>query len=256
MQAPLYQKDLPDTSRGLSAGLWRQKLADYCSNDPQYGLRITEDFEKSNKQTVFALAQLNSATSTMVDSAEPDGAVTLDAGATTNHHGGRIAAAACVPTPLNSTAANRRGDVVFEARVDFGDADTVFVGLSESGALLGATSALPADEDFVGFYTADNGTTLTFYCRNDNNGGTAVEKTYDVSAYKQSGYNKLGFRLNKDGSVEVGINGYWLPKAVTGVTSTSVPIELLAPCVEYTNGTSGTQATMKVDRIDCFVAQA
>lgn len=269
MQAPLYQTELPDTSRKLSAGLWRQKLQDYCSNDPQFGVRLTDDFNEyvagitgttaatANQKWSGVDAAAAGGTYSVTTEQSPDGIAVVASNGTTNHFGVELQSHAVFTTPKHTTAADRRGDLVFEARVNFGTADTVFVGLTEPGAnFLSATSTLPNDSDFVGFYTVDNGATVTFYCRNDNNGGTAVEKTFNVSDYIESGYNKLGFRINKDGSVEVGVNGYWLPKSVTGITATSVPIEDLVARLSATAGGGTTAPSIKIDRLDLFVAAA
>lgn len=269
-QAPLYTKTLPDTSRGLNADLWRHSLQDYARNDPAFGIRIKDDFTDHNNAitgtgtpefvrswSVDREAGNSDGTVSFLNSSSVDGVGQLNSTSTTNH-GGITAqyVPALITTSQHST--DPRGRVVCQIRLDFIDADTIFVGLSEAGdQFLSATSTLPADEDFIGFYSVDGGTNVTFYCRNDNNAGTAVEQTFDVTSYLSgTGYQNVGFAVNKDGSVEVVVNGYWLPGKITGITSAAVPIETLTPRLSATAGGGSTAPTLDIDCIDVYRSES
>ena len=271
MNAPLYDKTTPDQSVGLTAALWQQSLQRYVSENPEYGVRLKDDFTDYVLATGTTGASVSRGYSA-VDSAAaggtytvatqngPDGSLSVASDGTTNHFGVEVQRSpAVVTTPLHATTASRRGRVVFEASVDFSTADTAFVGLTEAGAnFLSATSTLPSTSDYVGFYTADNGTTVVFHCVNDNDGNTAVAQSYDVSAHVQStGYNKLGFALNKDGSIEICVNGVWIPKSVHAIpSSTCFPIETLTVRFSATAGGGTTAPAILVRDYDCFVERA
>ena len=142
------------------------------------------------------------------------GLATLSAATGTAHFGiemQRASAAtvgAFVETPGSTTDA--KGIVVFEARLTIDVSELQFVGLTECIAnFLGATSALPDDSDYIGFYKTAGGN-LTFVSRNDNAAGTAVEfnstSLIDSGDLTDGGTYRLGFRVNQDGTVEVGVN--------------------------------------------------
>lgn len=265
---PQYDLTLPTTKRGLSAPLWRNILGAYVSNDPQFGVRFTDDFirriSSAVSGTTSATAELfwsaadaaaAGGTYSLVIVENPDGHARLGSTGTTNHFGVEAQGPPMVALPTHTTLA--RGAVVYEARLDFEDADTVFAGLSEAGDnFLSSSSALPSDSDYLGYYTADNGTTVVFHAHNDNAGATASSASYTIPAslLASSGFNKLGFRVNTDSSLELCVNGQWIPASVHGITSASLPIETLVPRLSATAGGGTTAPNILVDRVDVFVA--
>jgi hypothetical protein len=193
-------------------------------------------------------------TYSLVAVAHPDGHLRLGSTGTTNHFGVEAQSLACIVTPNHATLA--RGRMVFEARVDLEAADTVFVGCSEAGDnFMSATSGLPNNADFIGFYTADNGATLVFHSHTDNSGGTAVSGSYTIPAsLVDADFNRLGFAVNADGSIEICVNGQLIDKKLHGISNNAAPIETLAARLSATAGGGTTAATILIDRVDVFVS--
>jgi hypothetical protein len=268
---PIYDKATPDVARGLTGALWQQSLQKYVSADPRWGVRVQDDFvvpPRGVTGDTSATADGNwsaieSATTggtyTLSQAAGPDGIGRLNSTGTSNHQGIEVQGPAVVTLPTHKTAATKRGEVVFECRFDKSDADTIFIGLSEAGAaFLSATSTLPEDSDYIGFYSTDNGASWSFVCANDNEGNTAVTDSFTIpsAAVQSSGFQKFGFRVNTDSSVEVVINGNWYGKQTNGIVSTALPIETLVPRLTATAGGGTTAPTLDIDCIDVFVAAA
>ena len=267
MNVPRYAKATPDVTRGLTSDVWRQSLEKYASLDPAFGTRFSDDFVEN----VVGIGGTTSATENSKWSAieaattggtydvdnvagEPDGAATFNSTGTSNHQGIEATGAAYANLATHSTDA--RGRVVFEARVDFSTADTVFVGLTEAiSQFLSTTSALPTNSDYIGFYTDDGGATLSLVCANDNAGGTAVTDSYAIPTadLAASGYQRVAFAVNRDKSVDVAVNGVYYGKLKNGIRSTALPIESLAPRVAATAGGGTTAPAILVDTVDMFV---
>lgn len=158
---------------------------------------------------------------------------------------------AWIKTPSHSV--EDRALLVFEARVDLSEADHYFIGLCESlTEFLGATGALPTDEDYIGFFRNDAGE-LEFVVGNDNNGGTAV--TYAVDLLEAvdipdaaDTFAKIGFRVNSDNSVEIYVDEVRYLKTSDGVDidvpSTAIPIETLREYHETQRGATGDLASV------------
>ncbi len=268
MSTPVYAKADDSVARGLDANVWQQSLNAYVSNNPLYGIRSSDDFvdlkaaltgtTSSSTADGWVVSDAANAGGTydFANTEGADGVQTLSTTGTTNHFGAVAQRKAVVTLPTATTGA--RGRVCFECRVDLDDADTVFVGLGETGTVLIASSALPTAADCIGFYTDDNGATMTFESVNDNAGGTRSAGSFTIPAavLAASGYQNLAFAVNKDGSVDIGVNGHWYGKRTNGIESANLPIEVLAPSLVCTNGGGTTAASIIVDSIDCFVENA
>lgn len=264
---PRYAITLPDSGRRLTGDLWRTSLEAYVENNPELGIRVQDDFVRAPVALTGTTAVTTDGFWSATDSAAAGGTYTvaLEAGAdgivdvgstgTTAHFGVALHGNPVITTPNHATAAQRRGRVVFEARIDFDTADTVFLGLGEDGSnLLSATSALPADQDYAGFYTDDNGATLSFRIANDNNGGTAVTDSFTIPvADLVDGFNRLGFAINRDLSVDIAVNGKVYTRLQNGIVSGAVPIETLCVRCEATAGGGTTAPNVRLDAVDVFV---
>jgi hypothetical protein len=269
--APLYDKIAPDHDRGLSASLWRNSLQAYAANDPAFGVRITDDFTEvtvASATTTPAVTRNWSidrdgdnadGTVTFDDSSAPDGVAILASNTTSGDDGVTAQyVPAIITLPTHTTAASRRGRVVFEARVDDIDvAEVSFIGLSEAGdQFLDGDSLLPVDQDYIGFYTDDHGATLKFVMANDNNAGTAVtdEITIPDSDLDLTKFQKLGFAVNPDSSVEVCVNGKSLLSLAATLNPLALPIETLTPRLCALTGAGSDAPNLDIDRLDVFVA--
>jgi hypothetical protein len=266
--APYYAVTTPNTNRGLDAAVWQLALSDYVSNNPLYGTRFSDDFVETlvgltgtvaatidRKWTVRDAAAAGG-TYAFANSVLVDGVGELSSTGTTNHFGVEAQGAGFFALPTHTTTP--RGRLCFQARVDFDTADTVFVGLAENQAnFLSATSALPTDSDYVGFYTDDNGATLSFVCANDNAGGTAVTDTFTIPAGDISAagtYNNLAFSVDIDSNVIISVNGNVYAKLQAEIDPLALPIESLAVRLAATAGGGTTAPEINIDRVDVFSA--
>jgi hypothetical protein len=267
--APLYQKETPDHSRGLSAALWRNSLQAYVANDPAYGVRIKDDFTEHNPAiTGTGTAELvrnwvvdrdgddADGTVSFLNAAGPDGVAIL-ASTTTSGDDGVTARYSPALVNLPTHGSNPRGRVVLEARVDDLDiAEVWFVGLSEANnQFLDGDSLLPDDQDYIGFYSDDHGATVKFVIRNDNDGGTAVEDEVTVldADLDLAEFNKLGLAVNVDGSIEICVNGKRLFALESQIDRDAAPIETLTPRLCALTGAGSDAPNIDVDSVDCFV---
>lgn len=265
MLAPLYDLTTNATGRHLMAALWQSSLFGHVLSDPSLGVLIRDDFTKYRNPTGttspavaegWSVADSAAAggTYSFATVAGPYGIAELNSTGTTNHFGAEAQyLPAMVCTSKHATTPKNR--VVFQTRFDAGDADTIFIGLSESGDnFLSATSTLPADSDYIGFYSTDNGATWTFVSHNDNAAGTAVTDSFTIPAGTYgSDYNNFGFAVNKDGSVEVVVNDNYLATLSAGIRSTAVPIETLTIRKSATAGGGSTAPTVSFDDTWCAV---
>lgn len=282
MVAPLYE--ISSSGRGLMASLWRQSLAAYVSGNPQYGVRISDDFttpivanttDASLTAAGFQWWLQDSAaggtSESLVSGTNADGHAILSATTGTDHfgismhYGTTAVTQGVVALPTHATAAARRGRVVFQTRVDLGTLDTFFIGLTEPIVdFLSSVSALPTTSDYIGFYRYDDGA-LTFVTANDNNGGTAVIDSATIltaaemaTAEAITTFMNIGFAVNKDGSVDIVVNGKWYGSAGKSISSLALPIEYLTPKYETTRGPTGDKATVSltIDDIHVFIEAA
>lgn len=263
MLAPLYDLTPNATGRHLMAALWQTVLFGHVNSDPSLGVLIRDDFTKYRNPTGttspsvaegWSVADSAAAggTYSFTSVAGPGGLAELNSTGTTNHFGAEAQyLPAMICTGKHSTTP--KGRVTLQVRFDPGDADTIFIGLSEAGDnFLSATSTLPTDSDYIGFYSTDNGVSWTFVSHNDNNAGTAVTDSFTVpAAMFGSDYNNFGFAINKDGSVEVVVNDNYLAALSAGIRSTAVPIETLTVRLSATAGGGTTAPTVTFDDILC-----
>lgn len=251
--------------RSLSADLWRNLGEKFIigATDPQLGTVEFDDFQKLNPNTTDAttvdgwLLQDSAAGGTnesFVTAVHPDGIAVLSATTGTDWFG--ISAARInknINLPSHGTLP--KGDTAIGFRLSLDAVDHYFVGAAEeTSEFLGATGALPADTDYIGFFRSDGGN-LTFVCANDNNGGTAV--TYSVTLLTAANipdaadeYTKLEFRVNKDLSVDIAVGGKLILVDTSGarirVNPLALPIETLTAIVETQRGATGDLATVEV----------
>lgn len=267
--APLYSVTTPNTDRGLDANVWLKSLAAYADVNPLYGYNFADDFVETlvgltgttavtidRKWTVRDAAAAGG-TYAFANVAGPDGVASLSSTGTTNHFGVEAESPLVIVTPKHATTP--RGRVCFQARVDWSTADSVYVGLTEAGTHLSSTSTLPTTGDHIGFYTTDNGATLTFAATNDNAGGTAVAQTFTIPAADISAtgtYTNLAFSIEKDGSIVVSVNGNVYLPVQTALTYLAVPIENLCVRLSATAGGGTVAPAILVDDVRCNVDAA
>jgi hypothetical protein len=260
--------------RELTPGLWSKKLEAWA-NDPSVGQFRFEDFNEYRANTTDASgvkgwflqdAAAGGTNENFTSIEGVDGIVTLSATTGTDHFGIEVhygetsTSLGIIELPTSTTDA--RGDVVFEVRLDLNETDTWFVGLTEPLVdFLGATAALPATSDYIGFFASDDGA-LRLVSANDNNGGTAV--TFDVTlltaaqriALQALGYIKLGFCVRRDGGLDIYVNGTPYTKvAAATVVSTAFPEEVLTYKIGLYRGPTGDDATVSanIDWVASFV---
>lgn len=283
--APINANVTPRTGRGLSP-IWRGALQAFSKNDPLFGQLVIADDFLGPLTTNGTDASLTVGTGWFIQDAAAGGTVenlSLEAGwpegvallsATTGtdhfgiemHYGTTSTSIGCVNLPTATT--RPRGDVVFETRVDVTDQKQFFIGLTEPIVeFLGATSALPANSDYIGFFRSDGGG-LQFVMANDNNGGTAVTDTYTLktaaemdaleNATVDNNWLNLAFRVNKDDSIEVSVNEEWYGIGKHALNPLALPIEALTPKFGIYRGATDDQATVElyIDYIYVFVGAA
>ena len=278
--APINARVTPRTGRGLSP-IWRNALQAFSKNDPTFGvLVINEDFtgrfvtnatdaSEANGWFIQDAAAGGTVENLSLVAGNPDGVALLSATTGTDHfgieaHWGTTSTSQGVVT-FNGATTYARGDVVYEARVDATDQKQFFVGLTEPIVdFLGATSGLPANSDYIGFFRSDGGG-LQFVLANDNNGGTAVSDTYTIktaaemdaleNASVDNNWLNLAFRVNKDDSIELSVNDEWYGISKNALNPLAIPIEALTPKFGAYRGATDDQATVElyVDYVHVFV---
>ena len=278
MSYPLTRISTATVGRERSADLWRGVLEAYA-NDPCIGALRSNDFSDPHAQAVNTYSEgwfvsedgaAGATSESFNTTGAADGHVSLSATTGTVHQAVKAQAG---PTATVSegiilpTATAGKADVVFEARVELRTTlnPTCFIGLAEQNAAVLSATSVPSDAlDYIGFYRLDNGD-LQFIVRNDNNGGTAVEYNVNIVAsanVPNTGFTKLGFRVNHDNKVEIFIDGVQVKAtsdtgAKIAVPSTALPIEVLARTLLTGRGATAANATSTIvcDRIECFVAE-
>lgn len=255
----------------LSAKLWRNALSQFVAGDiSDVAYCRLEDFKEYRANTTDATADggwliqdmaAGGTNENFTTVASGDGIADLTATTGTAHFGIEAHGSLCVNLPTHGSDA--RGDVVFEAHVEIDKAQAQFVGLCESATeFLSSTTTLPTDEDYIGFFRNDAGD-LTFVCANDDDGGTAVTDSVTILANDDITDNALyhlGFRVNRDQTVEIYIDGDQVKKDTSGATITidkdALPIETLGEHLAVGRD-DGSEATvgMQVDFVACYVGE-
>jgi hypothetical protein len=285
MAYPIVRIDPTTATRERSPALWNNALDNYA-DDKGVGVLRADDFEKGIVGAVddweagwwFSEAgAAGAASESFATNGEKYGEFVAGATTDTDHEGIKMQGGASasisegIVLPTHATAAKRSNSVYFEARVymDLDANDTMIVGLFEPdtvGGVLGATSLLLDDVDYIGFYRVDAGD-LQFVVRNDNAGGTAVEYNVDVlssttiAASYDDTWVKLGFRVNSDSTCQIYIDGVEVKYSSEttpvkiAVTSTSLPEVELSRTLVAARGATADNGTVaiKCDWIDCFV---
>lgn len=258
-----YPVSTANAGREKTAGLWGRNLEKYV-DDPEVGSLYFEDFHTpfaSPGDAAVATAvgwfiqdaAAGGTSESFTNVASPDGVARL--GATTGtdhfgieaHRGSTSTSLGSVELPTSTTDA--RGDVIYETRVDLGGADQYFIGLTEPIVeFLSATSTLPDDSDYIGFFRSDAGD-LTFVTRNDNDGGTAVEDSVTILAAADipTDMFKLGFRVNRDQTVQIFVDNVYYKTESEGIDPLSLPEEILTQKYAITRGATGDLADVDID---------
>ena len=278
MSYPLTRISPITSGRERSPDLWGNILEAYA-DDPVIGALRSNDFYAPHTQGINTYeegwflnedAAAGATGESFATNGNPDGHALLLATTGTAHQAVKVQAGPSTTVSegiVLPTASNGKSDVVFEARVALLTTanPTCFIGLAEQNTAILSTTSVPNDTlDYIGFYRLSNGD-LQFIVRNDNNGGTAVE--YDVNVVASAnvpntGFTKLGFRVNHDNKVEIFIDGVQVKVtsdtgAKIAVPSTALPIEVLARTLLTGRGATAANATSTIvcDRIECFVAE-
>lgn len=263
--APLY--DAASTARDLTAAVWKNTLRSY--DNPSFGSKViwtdfTEPFDGNTSDATATSgwfiqdATAGGTNESMVETASPDGVVTLSATTGTDwfgieaHYGDSATTRGCVS--LITATTNARGRVCYETRVDLNNLDTFFIGLTEPIVeFLGATGALPTSSDYIGFYRTDDGV-LKFVMANDNNGGTAVTDEITLLTAAQANaldassgnWARLAFAVNKDRSIDVAFNGVSYRSLAQTLDPLALPIEALTAKYAALRGATGDRATVSL----------
>ncbi len=282
MAYPIARIDPTTAGRERSPALWRNALEKY-DFDPTLGTLRSSNWTSPRTQAIDTVVEgwwlseegTAAVTSESFDTnTDPDGVVLLDAAASADFMGIRAHAGASatltenIALPTHVTAASRRGDVVFEARVflDITLNDTMFVGLAEGqSTVLTGTNTLTLGGDYIGFYRLDN-SDLAFVSRDDVNGGTAVVQTVNVKVLADlatAAWVKLGFRVNADSTVEIFIDGVEIKNttdsgtARISIASNELPSENLSRTLITARGVTldNNPIGMRCEFIDCYVAE-
>lgn len=271
--APLYSKTSPDTSRGLMAAVWHDMLPAYASNDPSFGIRFTDDFNDTNNTitgtgtaetvrsgvnswTVDRDGDDADGTVSFVNAASVLDGVAILASNTTNGDDGVTAHCPAARFALPTHATLARGPVVFQARVDDLDvAEVWFVGLSVAGnQFIDGDSLLPDKAAYIGFYSDDHGATVKFVTATST-AGVNDSLTISDDDLNLTTFNNLAWRVNADGSVEIGVNGKWYQSA-RQIDKSALPVETLVPRLCALTGDGSDAPDITVDRIDIFMASS
>lgn len=259
---PRYALVSPEAGRNLTADLWRSTLVDHPNAYPEHGVDVKDDFTDylvasgtgtavvTGNYSVDREAADANGTVTADIAAGPDGELVLASSTSTAHNGVSLQALPKVITsPLDRNTANRRGRVVFEARVNFGTAAVAFVGLSEAGdQFLGATSGVPTTGlNFAGFRYASGA--LTFHLLNDKNAVTDIADSFAVpaAALDSGAWHRLGFAINADGTVDIAVDGRVYQKAVNKLSKAAIFEEPVSLRVSATTGAGTTPPSVSLD---------
>lgn len=275
MSYPVARYQIPDTdSRRPQAVVWGDVLERYYQTGE--GVLFEDDFVTHVNNTTDASsadgkwfiqdAAAGGTSESLIAKDGHGGLATLSAATGTAHFGIEMwkgstsTTGAFVETPGSTTDA--KGVVVFECRLTIDKSEAVFVGLTECIAeFLSSTTTLPDDSDYIGFFMTAGGA-LTFVSRNDNAGGTAVEFNSEdliTNANLTDGDTyRLGFRINQDGTIVVGVNDdlYEPDDSSSGnpCDLTAIPEEILTPRVCLgRGGGSDTTVGSDIDYVRVYV---
>lgn len=267
MQKALY--DGAGSARGLMACVWQQSLQAYVSNDPSFGYRIQDDFLNNFTDAITGTTSSTdsdgwtgqdavTAGGTYAVTIEdgPDGYVQISSTGTTNDYGAEFGKTA-KNIVLPSHASDPRGRVVTQVRLDNVDADMFGYVLTDAAAttpIAGASDAL-ADVGYIGFQVREDGD-LYFVTSSANGGTTDSAKLIDNGDWTSTAVHQLAFAVNKDQSLDIGVDGVWYNVAAASISSSSLPTGNLAPRFFCTAGATSTAPTIQADCIDLFVTKS
>lgn len=280
--APLYSKTDPDTSRGLSAVLWRQSLEDYVTDNTSYGVRFRDDFvaDRAANSTTntsqgnwFVLIAGTAATFNVSHNlTNPDGILDVTSTPSAADSGLYIKAATAAGTGYTFTtpahATQGRGRLVYETRILSRSNATVrpfFAGMilntQATSPLLGTSSTM-SDIGHAGFYIDLVGDLYFTSKATAGSTGTGFVqvKVLDHSDTQLSslGPIKLGFAINDQPtgiSYDVVVNEVWYRAVAKQFTSACAPTVALTPSYAIASGVAtSTAETFAVDSVDVFEA--
>lgn len=197
------------------------------------------DLDKTND---WVLSNENLATATgVITTDEQFGVVTIDAGATTDNHGGSLQlTGAGGAGEFVALTANKR--IYFEARVKLNAATQIdaLVGLGISDTTVLASAGTPSTTDFIGFIKDDGDTNWDFQSRKDS---TETEETAIATA--STSFVRLAMFI--DGTTEAHC---YVDGVFKKTISTNLPDnENLCITLAVTNGDGTTQQNIKCDYV-------
>ena len=249
--------------REKTAALWNDAMEAYASL-PEVGTYYFEDFHEPFANPTDAAvavvpgyfvqdAAAGGTAESFTNAASPHGLARLFATTGTDHfgieahRGSTSTSLGSVNLPTHST--DPQGEVIFETYVDFDLSDNWFIGLTEPIVqFLSSIGVLPTDSDYIGFQRIDAGA-LLFVTGNDNNAGTAVidSATILATADVPTGLTKLGFRVNRDQSVDIFVDGVSYVTLAATINALALPIETLTQKYATTRGATGDLADVTID---------
>ncbi len=260
-----------DTGRTRSAVLWGH-MQDRYAVDRALGTLYSEDFlearlgvvNTSDKGWYLKEAGVALATSEGFTQATNStiGQVDLTATTGTAHQAVEVIygtnATPSATTALAENTTFGAGTVIHESRIDFVDSGVFFIGYSDpSGEFLTATTSLPSTTlDYIGFYRLGTDD-LLFICSNGGTGGVFESVSVATTAQIESGYNKLGWAVDKDGAVIITRNGHYLETQSRAVRKAALPNSALSRRILVGRGAgSDATVTLRVDWFDEYIENA
>lgn len=244
-------------TRGDMATLWKGANDRAAQGDGSHGSVFEMDFHVLPSGIVTVTA-LNSATAEGFDKiAGQYGIASLVATTGADHRGAQVEF-----DTVGSFLNDANGELIVQFDVNLFRCSTFFLGLFETGAtVFDASSALPTNIDFMGFYRL-NGGAVNFVSNFD--AGTDVTDTvevlasdyYHAEAAGESEPTRLGFAVSNDKLRRLVVDDVAYKAAVDAYTNTALPstsINLL-PVIAIARGASQdeTDVRLDVDRIKIY----
>lgn len=245
-------------TRGDMATLWKSANDRAAMGDGTYGSVFEMDFHVLPTTGVVAVTALNSASAEgFAKIAGQYGSASLIATTAADHRGAQV----YIPT-LGSFTNDANGQLIFQADVNLFQCSTFFIGLMETGGtVFDASSALPTDLDYMGFYRLDGGV-VSFVSNFDS--GTDVTDTVTVLAADyyhketagESEPTRLGFAVSNDKLRRLVVDDVAYKSAIDAFTNTALPAATigLSPVFAAARGATQDETAVRldVDRIKIY----
>ena len=236
-------------TRGLQSALWDNVPFEPAQSNPEYGSFFYSDINNYFDVESSVTALNSGASESFTKIAGSKGKRRLTATTDTDHKGVQV-----LLPDIGSFQPAAGRQIVVDFGVNLRLCSTFFIGLVEDGiTILSASSALPTNKDFIGFYRLNGGAVQFLNHKEDSPdvddsiSALLAATYYHKESTAQDEVTRLGFKIDRLNRVYIAVDNVGYESDANTLSSSSIPDAALTPGIAIARGADQDEASVVLD---------